>query len=105
MQTRGRLISWPRPRGASYQNRPIRKTKTPLTVRPKSDPTSVMAMTTQFRTATALICSLVALGTIVAAETPQKAFAGEWQGRTVVIRQRLYSLVFNERGTMGHTYA
>ena len=61
-------------------------------------------MTTRFRTVAALICSLVALGTIVAAETPQKAFAAEWQGRTVVIRQRLYSLVFNERGTMGHTY-
>jgi len=62
-------------------------------------------MTTQFRTAVALICSFVALGTLVAAETPQKAFTGEWQGRTVVIRQRLYSLVFNERGTMGHIYA
>lgn len=67
------------------------------------DPTS--EMTTQIRTAAALICSLVALGTIVAAESPQRAFATEWQGRTVVIRQRLYSLVFNERGTMGHVYA
>jgi hypothetical protein len=62
-------------------------------------------MTAQFRTAAALILSFAAFGSIVAAETPQRAFASTWQGRTVVIRQRLYSLVFNERGTMGHTYS
>jgi hypothetical protein len=62
-------------------------------------------MTTQFRTAVALAVSLVALGSIVAAESPQRVFASEWQGRTVVIRQRLYSLVFNERGKMGNTYS
>jgi hypothetical protein len=62
-------------------------------------------MTAQFRTAAALILSFAALGSIVGAETPQRAFASDWQGRTVVIRQRLYSLVFNERGKMGNTYA
>jgi hypothetical protein len=62
-------------------------------------------MNAQFRTAAALVVALVAFGAIGAAESPQRAFASDWQGRTVVIRQRLYSLVFNERGTMGHTYA
>jgi hypothetical protein len=62
-------------------------------------------MTAQFRTAAALILPFVAAGSIIAAESPQRAFASDWQGRTVVIRQRLYSLVFNERGTMGHIYS
>jgi len=64
-----------------------------------------MAMTARFRTAAAVVAAIVALGAIGTAESPQRAFTSEWQGRTVVIRQRLYSLVFNERGTMGHTYA
>jgi hypothetical protein len=61
-------------------------------------------MTAQFRIAPALLFSVVALGTIVAAESPQRAFTVDWQGRTVVIRQRLYSLVYNERGKLGNTY-
>jgi hypothetical protein len=59
-------------------------------------------MTAQFRIA--LLFSVVALGTIVAAESPQRAFTVDWQGRTVVVRQRLYSLVYNERGKLGNTY-
>jgi hypothetical protein len=61
-------------------------------------------MTTQFRTATALLFTLISVETLVAADSPQRAFASDWQGRTVVIRQRLFSLVYNERGKMGHIY-
>jgi hypothetical protein len=61
-------------------------------------------MTAQFRIATGLIFSLLAAGSIAAADSPQRAFISEWQGRTVVVRQRLYSLVYNERGKLGNTY-
>ena len=61
-------------------------------------------MTIQFRTATALLFTFVSVQTLGAADSPQRTFATDWQGRTVVIRQRMYSLVYNERGKMGHIY-
>jgi hypothetical protein len=61
-------------------------------------------VTAQIRIAAGLLFSVVAAGSIVAAETPQRAFTADWQGRSVVIRQRLYSLVYNERGKLGNTY-
>ena len=39
--------------------------------------------------------------TLVSSETPHEAFAKSWKGRSVVVRQALHSLVFNERGRMG----
>ena len=36
------------------------------------------------------------------AETPQQAFIRSWEGRTVVVRNTLYTLVFNERGKLGN---
>ena len=39
--------------------------------------------------------------TQVSSETPHEAFAKSWKGRSVVVRQALHSLVFNERGRLG----
>jgi len=36
-----------------------------------------------------------------AAENPQQLFARHWEGRTVVVRQTLYTLVYNERSRLG----
>jgi len=51
--------------------------------------------------------AFVALGTAVAAltaaENPQQAFARRWEGRTVVVRQPLYTLVYKERNRFGKT--
>ncbi len=38
---------------------------------------------------------------VVSSETPQEAFARTWKGRSVVVKQALHSLVFNERGRLG----
>jgi hypothetical protein len=45
------------------------------------------------------------LGTPVSADSPRQAFVKAWKGQPVVVRTALYSLVFNERGTLGNTYA
>jgi hypothetical protein len=36
-----------------------------------------------------------------AAENPQQRFAKHWEGRAVVVRQTLYTLVYNERSRLG----
>ena len=41
--------------------------------------------------------------TLAAAETPQQAFAKSWQGKTVIVKRSLYTLVYNERGRLGNT--
>lgn len=38
--------------------------------------------------------------TLVSSETPHEAFTKSWKGRSVVVRQALHSLVFNERGRL-----
>ena len=40
---------------------------------------------------------------IHASDSPQDAFAKRWEGRSVTVRQPLYSLVYNERGRLGTT--
>jgi hypothetical protein len=49
--------------------------------------------------------TLVVLGTAVsvlsAGENPQQAFAKNWEGRTVVLKQTLYTLVYDERSRIG----
>ncbi len=39
-----------------------------------------------------------------AADSPQQAYARSWAGTRVMVRQPLYTLVYNERGRMGKTY-
>ena len=38
---------------------------------------------------------------LAASETPQQAYARSWEGKSVRLKQALYTLVFNERGKMG----
>jgi len=47
----------------------------------------------------ALVC---AMAITASAETPQQAFARHWQGKAVVLKQSLYTLVYNERGRLGN---
>jgi hypothetical protein len=41
--------------------------------------------------------------TTVNAENPRQAFVKAWKGQSVVVKTALYSLVYNERGTLGNT--
>lgn len=39
-----------------------------------------------------------------AADSSREQFLKAWEGKTIVVRQTLYTLVFNERGRLGKTY-
>jgi hypothetical protein len=39
-----------------------------------------------------------------AAETSRDLFLKTWEGKTIVVKQTLYTLVYNERGRLGKTY-
>jgi hypothetical protein len=39
-----------------------------------------------------------------AAETSRDQFLKAWEGKTIVVKQTLYTLVYNERGRLGKTY-
>jgi len=43
-----------------------------------------------------------AVATLSAASNPKEAFATSWEGQTVVLRQRLYTLAYRERGLFGN---
>ena len=43
------------------------------------------------------------LSTITAADTPRDAFTRTWVGRTVLLKQALFTLSYDERGVMGQT--
>jgi len=50
------------------------------------------------------LAAVAAIGAATAsAETPQQAFIRSWEGRSVVVRNTLYTLVYNERGKLGNT--
>ena len=55
------------------------------------------------RTAAIAAVLVVSLAHAVSAESPQRAFARRWTGRTVIVKQTLYTLVYNERGKLGNT--
>jgi hypothetical protein len=42
-----------------------------------------------------------AVSALAAADSPQQAFARSWEGRTVVLKQPLYTLVYDERSRIG----
>jgi hypothetical protein len=48
-------------------------------------------------------CVMCAVTTIDAADKPLKAFARDWEGRRIVLKRSLYSLVFDEVGRLGGT--
>jgi hypothetical protein len=52
----------------------------------------------------ALLVSVIAVSA-GAADVTQRSMLAAWKGRTVILRQRLYTLVYNERGRLGKTYA
>ncbi len=52
---------------------------------------------------TLMLAACVATPIVVSSETPQEAFAKQWKGRSVIVKQALHSLVFNERGRLGRT--
>ena len=55
------------------------------------------------RRAIVSLAAVAAIGTATAsAESPQQAFIRSWEGRTVVVRNTLYTLVYNERGKLGN---
>ena len=53
------------------------------------------------RVASALAVVATAVSVVSAGENPQQAFAKNWEGRTVVLKQPLYTLVYDERSRIG----
>jgi hypothetical protein len=51
----------------------------------------------------AVAVGLSAMSVTVGGDTPREAFARAWVGRTVVVKQPLYTLLYDERGMMGQT--
>jgi hypothetical protein len=49
----------------------------------------------------ALIVLAAGVSAVAAADSPQQAFARSWEGRTVVLKQTLYTLVYDERSRIG----
>jgi hypothetical protein len=56
-----------------------------------------------FRHAIAIGLAAAALTAPASADTPQQTFARRWQGKAIVLKQSLYTLVYNERGKLGTT--
>jgi hypothetical protein len=42
---------------------------------------------------------------LTAADRPQRVFAKDWEGKHVIVKQTLFTLVYNERGLLGKTAA
>jgi hypothetical protein len=52
----------------------------------------------------ALVVMLMSASAVLhASDSPQDAFAKRWEGKSVMVRHPLYSLVYNERGKLGNT--
>ena len=57
----------------------------------------------RYRLAALVIALASAVTVLTAAGHPQQVFAKDWEGKHVVVRQTLFSLVYNERGLLGNT--
>jgi hypothetical protein len=53
------------------------------------------------RVTSALVVLATAVTVLSAGENPQQAFAKTWEGRTVVLKRPLYTLVYDERSRIG----
>jgi hypothetical protein len=65
-------------------------------------------MSSHLRAVTISIVALLVASAIeltATADPSQRALLAAWKGRTVVVRQRLFTLVYNERGRLGKTYS
>src|SRR5438067_1222307 len=61
-------------------------------------------VTSYARRLAALAIALAATFAVPAgAESPRQQFIRTWEGKTGVVKQPLYTLVFNERGRLGNT--
>jgi len=49
-----------------------------------------------------LLIAASTIATLSAASSPKEDFATSWEGRTVVLKQRLYTLAYRERGLFGN---
>jgi hypothetical protein len=56
------------------------------------------------RTLAVAIAVAVTFGGTVGADQPRRAFADNWQGKRVQVKQAMYTLVYNERGRLGKSY-
>src|SRR4029079_1244215 len=45
---------------------------------------------------------VAAIATLSAANSPKEDFAASWEGRPVVLKQRLHTLAYKERGRLGN---
>ena len=57
----------------------------------------------EIRQFAAIVLVFGSLSTTTAADTPREAFTKAWVGRTVLLKQVLYTLSYDERGVMGQT--
>lgn len=57
-----------------------------------------------FRLAVLGISLASATSGLAASESPAQAFARTWEGKSVTVKQTLYTLVYNERGRLGVTH-
>jgi hypothetical protein len=51
----------------------------------------------------ALVVAPAAVAVLTAADRPQQEFVKSWEGKRVVVKRTLFSLVYNERGLLGNT--
>jgi hypothetical protein len=66
-----------------------------------SNPVEAEMGTPSIRVTSALVILATAVSVLSAGENPQQAFAKNWEGRTVVLKQTLYTLVYDERSRIG----
>jgi len=62
-----------------------------------------VVITISFRAFLAALAFSVAAPVMVIADNPLQAFARSWEAKPVILKQMLYSLVYNERGRLGTT--
>jgi len=51
----------------------------------------------------AMITGATGVAELAAGERPQQAFVRNWEGRRVIVKRALFTLVYNERGLLGNT--
>jgi len=57
----------------------------------------------EIRQLAAIVLVFGSLSTVTAADLPRDAFTRTWVGRTVRLKQALFTLSYDERGVMGQT--
>jgi hypothetical protein len=65
-----------------------------------------MTVNARFARLIAVIAAFACASTlhVSAADSPQRIYARSWEGKTVVVKRVLYTLVYNERGRLGNSH-